>query len=449
MEYKKLAYSTHKEMIFGNSLHPVKFNNGIVIGGGVVYPEVNFTLPIMEASLKNIDEIVLIYKQITSDILNRASILKIDGIVLEFEHLPVMTEIIELGVAITKSIKETMSEYAGSKNIPSILRVTPVDIRQVKMRNGDKMKILLDSFDENSKSGADMLAIESVGGKEVCDKAVVEADVSGLLLGLGILGCRDMRYLWKKIVDISNGNDCIPSGDTACGMANTAMVLADRNYIPKVLAVVIRAMCAPRTLTAVECGAVGPTKDCGYEGPIVKAITGTPISMEGKSSACAHFSHLGNIAASVCDLWSNESVQNIKLLAGYAPECFSEMLIYDCRLMNTALQTGQEKILQSLFVKSDLPLDPQAFIIGPEASFKIAGEIVKESSDFKRTYAAALASCKLLREGIQHKEINLPEREIMWLDRIEESLENLDTEEKVFSATQSYNDLYDSKEYGL
>ena len=96
-----------------------------------------------------------------------------------------------------------------------------------------------------------------------------------------------------------------------------------------------------RTLVALEEGAVGPDKDCGYEGPFLKAITGTPISMEGKTSAGAHFSPLGNIAACCADLWSNESVQNIKLLSGMAPIVYLEQLEYDVRLMNQALKAGK------------------------------------------------------------------------------------------------------------
>ena len=68
----------------------------------------------------------------------------------------------------------------------------------------------------------------------------------------------------------------------------------------------------------------------------MKAIAGVPISMEGKSAACAHFSAVGNIASAMCDLWSNESVQNVRLLSGNAPEAFAELLEYDCRLMNAA-----------------------------------------------------------------------------------------------------------------
>jgi methanol---5-hydroxybenzimidazolylcobamide Co-methyltransferase len=61
------------------------------------------------------------------------------------------------------------------------------------------------------------------------------------------------------------------------------------------------------------CAAVGPGKDCGYENPILKAITGFPMAMEGKTSACAHLSPLGNIAAAMCNTWSQACGQLSKL----------------------------------------------------------------------------------------------------------------------------------------
>ena len=78
----------------------------------------------------------------------------------------------------------------------------------------------------------------------------------------------------------------------------------------------------------------------------MKIIAGVPIAMEGKSAACAHSSPLGNIASAVCDFWTNESVQNVRLLGGQAPDVFTEMLIYDCRLMNTARETHNAKMLR-------------------------------------------------------------------------------------------------------
>lgn len=73
---------------------------------------------------------------------------------------------------------------------------------------------------------------------------------------------------------------------------------------------------------------------------ILRSLTGTPISMEGKPAACAHLSPVGNVALCVVDLWSNESVQNIKLLGGMAPTVPFEQLTYDCHLMNEASARG-------------------------------------------------------------------------------------------------------------
>jgi methanol--5-hydroxybenzimidazolylcobamide Co-methyltransferase len=123
---------------------------------------------------------------------------------------------------------------------------------------------------------------------------------SGSLLGsvgLGVagsvaiataLGPRDVAWLWREITLMcESSRTSVPGGDTACGFANTAMQLAHQKMLPEVLAAVVRAMSAVRSLVAFEQGAVGPSKDCAYEGPVIKAITGCPISMEGKSAACA------------------------------------------------------------------------------------------------------------------------------------------------------------------
>lgn len=70
------------------------------------------------------------------------------------------------------------------------------------------------------------------------------------------------------------------------------MFLAEKGFIPHAFAAVIRIAAVPRALVAFEQSAVGPSKDCAYEGPYLKAITGMPISMEGKTVAGAHLSHV-------------------------------------------------------------------------------------------------------------------------------------------------------------
>ncbi len=365
-----------------------------------------------------------------------------------------MTDILEMGVKITEQTKSLMKKYFDEHNLKSALRVTICDIREEMrpplIRTGDGVKKVLDAFEMNAKLGADMLAIESIGGKEVHDPALMEANIPGILLALGILAPRDMHFLWRKIVSIASKTHVIASGDTACGFANTAMVLADKQYIPSVLAAVVRAMSAVRSLVAYEEGAKGPSKDCGYEGPVIKAITGTPISMEGKTAACAHFSHMGNIAAAVCDLWSNESVQNVKLLSGFAPEVFTEILAYDCRLMNLASKNGLANNYQKLLVDSDEFKSVHAFIISPESSFKIAQAIVDEKDDFNRTHRAGLVACQLMREAVEAKNLVLSDREMNWLDRIQDDLELYTDEQKVLEyGNNNFGEKYLPDEYGI
>ncbi|NMA64775.1 MAG: methanol--corrinoid methyltransferase, partial [Clostridiaceae bacterium] len=342
--FNELAYKNLNDFIYGSSIHPVYCKNGLVIGGGQIYPELNFTLPPMLINKDTMPEVLKQYKSIIEDACKRARELFTPGFVVEIELLPPTTYNPEWGIEIIKTVRNVMYEYEHKYGIKSALRATPIDIREdresVHMWKGRHWESILETFEGCAKEGADFLAIESIGGKDIHDDAVMFCEISKSLFALGVLGTRDMSRLWSAIVDIADKTESIASGDTACGFSNTAMVLADRGYVPKVFSAVVRVMSAVRSLVAIEEGAVGPHKDCGYEGIYVKAITGTPISMEGKSSACAHLSPLGNIAAAVADLWSNESVQNIKLLGGMAPTVSMEQLIYDCRLMNEASTKG-------------------------------------------------------------------------------------------------------------
>jgi methanol--5-hydroxybenzimidazolylcobamide Co-methyltransferase len=207
------------------------------------------------------------------------------------------------------------------------------------------------------------------------------------------------------------------------------MQLAHQKMLPEVLAAVVRAMSAVRSLVAFEHGAVGPSKDCAYEGPVIKAITGCPISMEGKSATCAHFSPIGNVAACVCDLWSNESVQNVRLLSGSAPEAYTELLAYDCRLMNTAASQGQAVLLRDWLSQSDEDLSPQAAVLSPAATYRIAEAIVNADTQYQRTIAAGKSAVCELRDRAGSGRLKLSAKEKQWLDRIEAELAALPGED--------------------
>ncbi len=389
IQFTKLAYESVDDFVYGSCPKPVTLKNGMVIGGGMIYPEVNFTLPAMNATSETLPEAKRIYKEIIGGVLKKAYELHAPGLVVEFESLPRYTEHPEWGIEIHKILRDSMYEFEAKYGLKSALRMTPNDLREMNrppvMRSGKYWDSMLRIFDQTAKDGADILAIESTGGKEINDEAIVNADLRTSVFALGCLGARDMKWLWSNITRIANENGVIPGGDSACGFANTSMVLAEQGFIPKVYAAVMRAMVTPRALVAIENGAVGPGKDCAYENVYLKAITGTPISLEGKSAACAHFSPIGNIAAAVADLWSNESVQQVKLLSGFAPVVSTEQLIYDCRLMNTATKKGQRTWMRDLLIESDCYLDPQAYVLKPENVFKIAEEIVKMQDPFLRT----------------------------------------------------------------
>jgi len=234
-----------------------------------------------------------------------------------------------------------------------------------------------------------------------------------------------MAFLWDRIVTVADEHGVIASGDTACGFGNTAMVLAEGRFIPRVWAALVRVMTVPRSLVAYERGAIGPSKDCAYEGPYLKAITGCPIALEGAEAACAHLSPVGNIARATADLWSNESVQNIKLLGGMAPTVSLEQLAYATRLMNAATARGSELELRDLFVASDASLDPQAHVLRPDVVLELASQIVAEPTPYRRVRRAALATLESLRGAVAAGALTLSRAESSWLDRLSAAADEL------------------------
>lgn len=441
--YQKLAYQHTDPMIFGQSPNPITCRNGMILGGGLVYPEINFTLPPMNIDDSTFDEIKQQYRQMITGVFRRATALEAPGIVVEVELLPPMTIKPVWGIEITKIVKEIMADFEVQHGLKSLLRITPNDTREMKrppiQRSGEYLDNMMLTFEECAKAGADFLAIESTGGKEICDDALINADIATVIFALGTLGARDMRFLWGNIVSIAQKYGCHASGDTACGFGNTAMVLAEQGFIPKIFAAAVRVATVSRSLVAYEMGAVGPSKDCAYEGPYMKAIAGVPISMEGKSSACAHLSPLGNIAAAVCDLWSNESVQNIKLLGGMAPTVSMEQLIYDVRLMNQASAESRQAALQfrNWLVASDCHLDPQAYILRPDFVMAVAQELIKETDPYRRTKNSVYKALILLQQAFQTGQLKLHHREEPYLNRLIDQVAELpDTEEQLWEDIQ-------------
>ncbi len=426
------------DFVFGHSPYPVYLKNGLTIGAGEVYPEINFTLPSMGINADTMPEVRNQYTQMIGEITKRAVELHATGFSVEFELLPDLTLNPEWGAEITKLLREKLDAIEQKEHIKTCLRVTPNDIREFArpplMRHGKYVDDMFRCFDLCAQAGADLLAIESTGGKEIHDDAIIQGNLNLSVFALGILGSRDMKTLWEKIVSISQEYNIIPSGDSACGFGNTAMVLAEQHFIPHIWAALIRVMTVPRSLVAFEQGAMGPNKDCAYEGVYIKAITGTPIALEGAEAACAHLSQIGNIAKAVPDLWSNESVQNVKLLAANAPTVSMEQLIYATRLMNKATTKGKESALalRDLFVDSDSAMDIQAYVLRPDVVLNLSNQIIAEPTAYLRTRTAALATLDCFRKAINDGEITLSHVELRWLDILSKQADGLPLSEEKF-----------------
>ena len=424
------------------------------MGNGTTIPEVNYILPYGNGvSEDTIDKVVELYRTMAEHCLERALQLGVPTLVIEIELVFELTLHPEWGERVIKATREVIDDFKV-KGVHAALRTTVADIRDrvrpPKNRTSAETELMFESF-ERCAPYSDILSIESTGGKEVSDDAILQCNAGGVAFALGDLAARDMEYVWTRVVEICKKHGKVPGGDAACGFANTAMQLAGKRMIPTVFAAMVRAMGAPRSLVAVECGATGPDKDCAYEGPVLKAIAGIPISMEGKSAACAHSSPLGNVAMCCCDLWSNESVPFVNLFGGHTPEVCLEQLWYDCKLMNTASKQGSSLILRNLLSDSDIFTSAEALILSPDSTMRLAKKIVSEPDRSKRTLKAGIEAITIIEESIQQGKLTIPSTESAWLDMMKTSLDEYGSlnGNRIDHYTSLFPDKFIPDEYGL
>lgn len=424
--FSSMNTGSSEELVFGICKHPLKYGIGCEIGNGHVVPEIKY-FPRRNGE-EDPDKLRKEYTDITNNVLKRAVDLGLESVQLETEHTFVVTRNPKLGGEITAIQKSIIEKFASEYNLRCALRVTMADMRELKddMRDGVQVSLMLESFEEAATNGADVLGLESIGGKEVFNFSLIRQDIEGVLFSVGVLGSLDMEFLWKEIVKIANKRNIASGGDTDCAHSNTAMVLAGgltSHVLSHTFAAVVRAIGASRSLVAYEQGATGPGKDCGYENVIIKAITGLPMSMEGKTSASAHSSLVGNVAAAACDLWSNEQVENVRLYGGWGPQVSTEMLSYDALVMNESLKRGSAPWLRDLLVAAN-PFDPQVLVLTPEGAWKIGSAITRYPRDYYlRAKEAALQAVNVIREGYRKAGRSLPPGEARACKRLEESLE--------------------------
>ncbi|MDJ0865232.1 MAG: methyltransferase MtaB domain-containing protein, partial [Myxococcota bacterium] len=228
LSYRELAIPDPDDLCFGVAPRPVVTRRGLQLGGGTVYPELNFTLPRMSIDASTLPDVRRHYQQTITDALTRAVELEVPGLLVEFETLPPMTQHPAWGLEITQVLLEALEEAHARHGLRTALRVTPNDTREMRrppaMRSGELWEGMLRLFDDSARAGAELLSIESVGGKEVSDDALTLCDLPQLIFALCVLGVRDMQFLWRQLQEVAAKHGARCAGDTACGFANTAMV---------------------------------------------------------------------------------------------------------------------------------------------------------------------------------------------------------------------------------
>ena len=463
-KFTKMETASADDLIFGEAKYPVSYGLGMKVGAGTVYPEVNFApRPGAEKNPESLTREYVDY--IAADIMNRAVTLGFPGVQLENEWIHQMgNDPKKFAKPVVVGQKAVLQKFHDEYGIATAIRHTCADPRLAEegLRYGmDKHHMYpektLDSFEVAAANGADVLSVETMGGKEITDYAVVRQDIKGWLFGGGYLGPLDMEWIWPQIVDVAKKNKVIAGGDTYCASANTSMFMAggylDKD-LPRTQAAVTRAIAASRTLVAIECGATGPDKDCGYEGPILKAISGRPSAQEGKGAQDAHADLMGNLIAQTADLWSNESVEYHPEFGGSSVQCWLGVIGYEAALMNAAKQLKQDKILRDIYVASDRFRSPEAFILAYDNAYKIGQAIVSEgNSYYLRSKAAGLKAAELIKASNDAGKLKLSRQEKDTLNKILTDLKSLPDEEGKFVdwALKEYKNVpaFNPKNYEL
>jgi methanol--5-hydroxybenzimidazolylcobamide Co-methyltransferase len=142
----------------------------------------------------------------------------------------------------------------------------------------------------------------------------------------------------------------------------------------------------------------------------------------------------------------------VRLLSGNAPEAYTELLAYDCRLMNTAAASeGGALQLRNWMTASDEWLSPQAAVLSPQATIRIAGAIVAADTPYHRVIAAGHAAIEVLKDGVAQQKLHLSRKEQQWLTRIDDALDAFPANEEalLLELESQYGSLYDKASYGL
>ena len=112
--FQRLAIPDPADLRFGVSPKSLTTQRGLTIGSGIVYPELNFTLPPMFVDANTMPEVRRHYQDIIGGACRRTAELEASGLVVEFETLPPMTETPAWGIELTRILLDGMAEVVAT-----------------------------------------------------------------------------------------------------------------------------------------------------------------------------------------------------------------------------------------------------------------------------------------------------------------------------------------------
>ena len=119
--------------------------------------------------------------------------------------------------------------------------------------------------------------------------------------------------------------------------------------------------------------------------------------------------------------------------------------------MNTAARHGRSLEMRDWLTESDELLSPQAYILSPASTIRIAEAIVGAEDGYTRVQKAAWTALALLQEAIAEGRLTVNAKEKQWLGRIEKALAALPEREELLwdEMKRQYTGVFDPASYGV
>ena len=100
-------------------------------------------------------------------------------------------------------MNEVCENYYQKHGLKSEIRLTPNDLREFErpalQRSSQYLEPMWELFEQGMIAGGDLLSIESTGGKEVSDEALMMCDIKGMMFAPDCAGSsRYAIYLEKN-----------------------------------------------------------------------------------------------------------------------------------------------------------------------------------------------------------------------------------------------------------